>query len=86
MDLLADNVMENVEHIQSLLRERKSLAESESVFGAQEASLQERLQAVLGPEGLAQYNDYTHNLLSYLTAEQFKGVPLSGQYWAFVTA
>ena len=33
----------------------------------------EKLKALLGPEQLSQYQDYTKNLASYLTAEQFKG-------------
>ena len=37
-------------------------------------SLQEKLQSLLGQDGLAQYQDYTKNLVSTLTAQQFKGM------------
>jgi hypothetical protein len=76
-DLLADNVMENIGHITQLLKEGASPERMEQVFAAQEAALAEKVQALLGPEKYAQYQDYTRNLASYLTAEQFKG-KLSG--------
>lgn len=71
-DLLADNVMENIDRITEVLRDGKSPQEMEQVFAAQEAVLLEKVQTLLGAEGLAQYQDYTKNLASYLTAEQFK--------------
>jgi hypothetical protein len=44
------------------------------IFAAQETVLQEKLQEVLGLDNVAQYQEYTKNLLSTLTAEQFKGM------------
>ena len=49
----------------------------DQVFKEQEVALQEKLQGLLGNEGYEKYQDYTHNLASYLTAEQFKSL-LSG--------
>src|SRR6266550_4475649 len=74
VNLLADNVMENIDRITEVLRDGKGAAEMEQVFGQQDAALKQKLQALLGPEGYAQYEDYTHNLASFLTAEQFKGM------------
>ena len=76
-DLLADNVMENIDRITELLREGNSPERMELVFAAQEAALAEKVQALLGPENFAKFQDYTRNLCSYLTAEQFK-VKMSG--------
>lgn len=71
-DLHADYVMENVEHITTLLREGKTREEMNAVFGEQERALLGKVEALLGVEGRAQYQEYTRNLASYLTAEQFK--------------
>jgi len=73
VNLLADDVMENIDHITVVLREGKTLEEMNEVFAAQEAALRAKVKELLGPEGLSQYQDYTRNLASYLTAEQFKG-------------
>ena len=72
-DLLADNIMENLDHITLLLREGASPERMEQVFAAQDAALADKVQALLGPENFAQFQEYTRNLGSYLTAEQFKG-------------
>jgi hypothetical protein len=73
-ELLADNVMENVERITEVLRDKKSPAQAEEVFAAQEAAVLEKVKELVGPEGLSEYVDYTKNIASYLTAEQFKGM------------
>lgn len=72
-DLLADNVMENIDHIAAVLEKGMSPAEMETVFAGQEAALLEKVQAMFGQDGLAQYQEYTRQLLSGITAEQFKG-------------
>jgi RNA polymerase sigma factor (sigma-70 family) len=74
VNLLADNVMENIDRITEVLRDGKGAAEMEKVFAQQEAALKQKLQALLTPEEYAQYEDYTHNIASHLTAEQFKGM------------
>jgi transcriptional regulator with GAF, ATPase, and Fis domain len=42
------------------------------IFVDQDSVLQQQVQALLGTEGAAQYQDYSKNLLSTLTAQQFK--------------
>ena len=73
-DLLADNVMENIDHITAVLRDGITPAEMEPVFAGQEAAMLEKIQALLGPDSLAQYQEYTRRLGSNITAEQFKGM------------
>lgn len=73
-DLHADNIMENVGHVTAVLRDAKTPEERDRLFAQQETALQEKVQALLGPEGFAQYQEYTRNLLSHLTAEQFKAM------------
>jgi RNA polymerase sigma factor (sigma-70 family) len=72
-DILADHVMNNVDQITGLLKNKASIDEMNQVFAAQDAALQDKLSTLLGPDGLAAYQDYTKNLASTLTAEQFKG-------------
>jgi len=73
VDLLADDIMENVDHVGALLRDGKSREEIDQVFTAQEAAMLEKVKALLGPEEFSQYQDYTRNLAGFLTSEQFKG-------------
>jgi type II secretory pathway pseudopilin PulG len=72
-EALADNVMENVDHITAILRDGKTPEQMNQMFAQQEAALNEKVQTLLGPEGLAKYQDYTKNLMSHMTAEQFTG-------------
>jgi RNA polymerase sigma factor (sigma-70 family) len=71
-DLLADNVMENIDHITAVLRDGMTPAQMEPIFAGQEAALLEKIQALLGPEMLAQYQDYTREIASGITTVQFK--------------
>jgi RNA polymerase sigma factor (sigma-70 family) len=73
VNLLADDVMENIDHVTAVLREGKTPEQMNQVFAAQEAALLEKVKGLLGPEGESQYQDYTRNLASHLTVEQFKG-------------
>jgi hypothetical protein len=73
-DLLADHVMDDVGRVTTALRDKLAPEQVNGLFAAQDAVLQEKVQALIGPDGLAQYQDYTKNLLSTLTAEQFKGM------------
>lgn len=77
-DLLADNVMENIDHITAVLRDGISPAAMDTIFAGQEAALQEKVQELLGPEGLSQYQEYTKRIGANITAEQFKDM-LSGE-------
>jgi hypothetical protein len=73
-DTLADHIMDNVGRVTLALRDKLTVEQMDAQFAAQEASLQEKLQTLLGQDGVAQYQGYTKNLLSTLTAEQFKGM------------
>jgi RNA polymerase sigma factor (sigma-70 family) len=76
-DLLADHIMKNVDHVTTGLRDKLSSEQMTALFTTEEAALQQKVEALVGPDGLAQYQDYTRNLLANLSAEQFKGM-LSG--------
>ena len=76
-DLLADHIMKNVGNVTVALRDKLSLEDMDRLFATQDVSLQGQLQDLLGADGAAQYSDYSKNLLSTLTAEQFKAM-LSG--------
>ena len=73
-DLLANHIMDNVDPVTTVLRDKPTADQMNQLFAAQDAALQEQVLALLGQEGLAQYQDYTGNLLSTLTAQQFKGM------------
>lgn len=77
-DLLADSVMDNVDTITEVLRDGKSVGESDQLFAAREAELAGKIGALLGEDKVAQFEEYTRNMGSHLTAEQFKGM-LSGE-------
>ncbi|MEO7300399.1 MAG: hypothetical protein ABI042_17675 [Verrucomicrobiota bacterium] len=72
-DLLADNVMENVDHIMAVLRDGKSPEEREQLFAQQDAALLEKVSGLVGEENISKFQEYTRDLASHLTAEQFKG-------------
>jgi RNA polymerase sigma factor (sigma-70 family) len=74
VELLADDVMENIDRITEVLRDGKSGEALNQVFTAQEAALLEKVQALLTPEEFAKYKEYTKDIASHLTAEQFKGM------------
>lgn len=71
-NLLADYVMDNVDHITTILHDKPTAEEMKQIFAAQDGVLQEQVQALLGADGLTQFEDYNKNLASHLTAEQFK--------------
>jgi hypothetical protein len=73
-DLLADHIMDNVGNVTAVLRDKSQPEQINALFAAQDAALKDQIQALLGPDGLSQYQDYYRNLLSTLTAEQFKGM------------
>jgi len=71
-DILADNAVGIIEPVTEILREGKSRDEINSIFDKRDAELLEKVQALLGPEGLAEYKEYTHNLVSAATAKEFE--------------
>jgi septal ring factor EnvC (AmiA/AmiB activator) len=70
-DALADHVMDSIDLITQALRDHASRAQIDQMFAAQNSALQQKLQALLGPDGAAQYDDYTKNLGSTLSATSF---------------
>ncbi|HVV00104.1 MAG TPA: hypothetical protein VHH88_02005, partial [Verrucomicrobiae bacterium] len=76
-NLLADDIMENVDLVTTSLRDKPSADQLNQIFAGQEAALQQKVQELLGPEAAAQFQDYTKNLFSTISSEQFKG-ELSG--------
>jgi RNA polymerase sigma factor (sigma-70 family) len=73
-DLLADSVMDDVDLVTQALHDGKSQAEINQIFAAEDQQVQANVQALLGDDALAKYNDYTQNLASTLTASQFEGL------------
>ena len=71
-DLLADHVMTDVDNITTALRDTPAKEQMAQTFAAEDAALQQQVSALLGADGLAQFNDYTKNLAATLTADQFK--------------
>jgi len=71
-DLLADHIMDNVDRVTTVLRDKLTPEQMKELFAAQDATLKEKVQTLLGQEGLESYQDYGKNLLSSITAEQFK--------------
>ncbi len=73
-ELLADSVMDNVQVVTMALRDKPAPEQVDSMFAAQDKAMQARVEALLGPEALAQYQDYTRNLVATLTADQYKSM------------
>jgi RNA polymerase sigma factor (sigma-70 family) len=61
-DLLADHLMDNMDLITQVLHDGKSLAEMRQIFSAADTAFQGKVQALLGDDGLTQYQDYTKNI------------------------
>ena len=71
-DLLADSVMDNIDAITQALHDKKSSSEIEQLFSAQDLALQAKVATLLGPDGLAEYKDYSKNIATDITAMQFE--------------
>lgn len=71
-DLLADHVMANVDNITTALRDKPTKEQLTQTFAAQDAALQQQISTLLGPDAAAQFNSYSKDMVSTLTAEQFK--------------
>ena len=72
-DLLADHIMANVDNITISLRDKMPLDQVNALLGSQTTALQQQIEALIGPDAAAQYQDYSKNLLAGISAEQFKG-------------
>ena len=71
-DLLADGIMESIDLITQSLHDKKSRGEIDQLFSVQELALQDKVSAIVGPEGLAQYREYSRDIASTITAAQFE--------------
>lgn len=71
-NLLADHIMDNVNQVTALLKDKPGVDKINEVFSAQDAVLEEEVRTLLGEDSFAQYKDYTRQLLSTLSADQFK--------------
>lgn len=78
-NVLADNVMDNLDRITEVLKEHKSPQEMDEVFTAQEKALEEKVQEMLTPEAFQQYKEYTKNLIGLVSAAQFKDSSMTGE-------
>jgi RNA polymerase sigma factor (sigma-70 family) len=70
-DLLADRIMEDVDLVTTALRDKPGAGQLAAMFDAQNAATKEKMEALLGTEGAARYQDYTRDLLTSLSTEQF---------------
>lgn len=77
-DALADYIMDNVDKVTMVLRDKPGEAEMNRIFAAEDARLHENVRQLMGDEGLQQFQQYSTELLGNITAEQFKGM-MSGE-------
>ncbi|MBW8865646.1 MAG: hypothetical protein JF609_12150 [Verrucomicrobia bacterium] len=70
-DMLADNVMDNVDLITQALHDGRSQAEAEQIFSTADKAFQDKIQALLGDDALTKYQEYTRNLVNAVSAAQF---------------
>lgn len=78
-DLLADEVMVSIDHVTQVLKEGKSPEEINAVFTRQEAATDAKVKELLGAEAYAHYKEHNQQLVSSITAEQFKNMMLKGE-------
>ena len=64
--------MEGIGHVTTALRDKPAREQINGLFASRDAALQQQIEALIGQDALAQYQDYTRNLLATLSAEQFK--------------
>lgn len=72
-DLMADGVMDGIDLITQALHDKPDSAQIDRMFAAQESALQEKVAALIGADGLAQYQKFSKDLLGTLTTAQFEG-------------
>lgn len=71
-DLLADNIMQGIDEVTAAIRDKTPPDQLSQIFASDNASLNQSIQNLLGADALAQYQDYTKNLLGNLTVQQFQ--------------
>jgi RNA polymerase sigma factor (sigma-70 family) len=70
-DLLADHIMQGIDDVTAGIRDKTAPEQLSQIFASDNASLNQSIQDLLGADALAQYQDYTKNLLGTLTTMQF---------------
>ncbi len=70
-DLLADHIMQGIDYVAAGIRDKTPSDQLSQIFASDNASLNQSIQDLLGADALAQYQDYTKNLLGALTTDQF---------------
>lgn len=70
-EALTDGVMEGLDLVTQALHDGRTQAEINQIFAAADQRMQARIQALVGDDGLAKYKDFSENLASSLTAQQF---------------
>ena len=76
-DLLADHIMQDIDYVTAAIRDKTTSDQLSQIFASDNASLDQNIQNLLGADALAQYQDFTKNLLANITAQQF-GDSLTG--------
>lgn len=70
-DLLADHIMQGIDNVTAAIRDKTPPDQLSQIFATDSASLNQSIQDSLGADALAQYRDYTKNLLANLTSQEF---------------
>lgn len=63
-NLLADEVMVNIDHVTAVLKEGKTPEEIDRIFASQEAVTKAKVKELLGEEGFAHYQEYNQRAIS----------------------
>ncbi len=71
-NLLADHIMQDIDYVTAGIRDKTSPDQLGQIFAGDNASLDQSIQDTFGADALAQYHDYTKNLLGAITAAQFE--------------
>jgi RNA polymerase sigma factor (sigma-70 family) len=71
-DFLADYVMRDIDQITTALRDKPSPDQLNQTFAGETATLNGNIQDLLGADDLAKFQDYSKNLISSVTVDQFK--------------
>jgi RNA polymerase sigma factor (sigma-70 family) len=69
--MMADSVMDNIDRITQILHDGTPPADADKIFASANTELEGKVQAMLGDDALAQFKDYSQNVLSTLGTAQF---------------
>jgi hypothetical protein len=70
-NLLADNVMDNVDLITQVLHDGRSQAEIDKIFSDADTAFVDKVRGLLGDDAAAKYQDYTKNVGTTLMVAQY---------------